>query len=232
MVAPTPALARPKLPKSKTSNSISSYARRQTIPDRHLLKPILAPLPYSQSLSNASCFSAAGLTPSPAKPLRQRLPTRHPEPVVSAVDAIHESRMTAHEIEVLNQVQREATSNRDRLKLRYSSGNAQTRSTGLPSPDDTEDKHTPTRRVEDAATTMQSRPPLRAGRKSLTINTQLANSATIRPVLASTQSVDGASDASAINPKHVSITFTIFGSGANPKRCTSRKIKRTGWEDM
>jgi hypothetical protein len=194
-------LNRPRLPKSKTSVSFSSQLRRQTIPDRHLLKPVLPPLPHSQSLVNTSCFTAGRPTPSPAEPARKIFSRHKSEPPVTAVDAILESRMTAHEIEVLNQVQKEALLNRDRFRLRYSDGmSASASSSSL---------HLAKMEPETATQSTPAFPTAitkkqRAGRKSLTVDTERANSATIWPVPQTTHSDDGGNESPAVDPRHVS----------------------------
>ncbi|KPI44759.1 uncharacterized protein AB675_8464 [Cyphellophora attinorum] len=171
------------------------------MPDRHLLKPVLPPLPHSQSLGNTSCFTAGRPTPSPAQPARKIFSRHDSEPRVTAVDAILESRMTAHEIKVLNQVQKEALVNRDKLRSRHSAGMSASTSTFSLHAAKIEPENVMQSRREDSTPVRKKQ---NINRKSLTVDTELANSATIRPVPQTTHSSDGGNDSAAVDPKHVS----------------------------
>lgn len=202
--------ARPSLPKSKTSVSLAfHHPRRQTIPERSLLKPIHPSLPHSQSTGNVSCFSNPGITPSPSKvpPVPVKFDPQE-DAEVTAMDAILESRMTPREIEVLNQVEKEALMNKNRFKSRYTSGVTlvQTQSSGsfgssLP-PSSSKGC---VKQLEDTPRSSRDtakRLPLVNG-KPLTVDTQLANAATIRPVVGT----DGATPSDMTDPRHVSMSY-------------------------
>ena len=106
------------LPKSPTSVSLASPPGRDVTPRRHLMKPLSPPLPKSQSVSSISCFSSPLATPSPPKSnpaSRSKIVTAGVSQV-DVVGALLESRMTEEEIEVLNQVQKEAATNKQRLR--------------------------------------------------------------------------------------------------------------------
>lgn len=93
---PTPV----RIPKSATTTSLASRLKaRKPTPSRRLLGPVGPPL--SRTLSTNNISSQRG------------------EPEVSITDAIHESRMTQSEINLLNQVQKEAAQNHNRLRARY-----------------------------------------------------------------------------------------------------------------
>ena len=111
--------SRPGLPKSQTATDVS-LASRDVTPYRTLLKPMSPPLPKSHSNTNISCFAPPGQTPSPSKNTADppRI-VKHKPSQVDVVDALRESRMTVDEFKVLNDVQKEAVSNHEKLKTRF-----------------------------------------------------------------------------------------------------------------
>ena len=105
------------LPKSQSSTSLLSPSRGIT-PGRRLMKPISPQLPKSQTFSSLSCMSPPSTTPSPQKPVPYRLPRLDELQYrqVDVIDALRESRMTEQEITYLRQVQKEVSTNKDRMK--------------------------------------------------------------------------------------------------------------------
>ena len=113
------ACSRPGLPKSHIAADVS-LASRDVTPYRTLLKPMSPPLPKSHSNTSISCFAPPGQTPSPSKSTADapRI-VKHKPSQVDVVDALRESRMTVDEFKVLNEVQKEAVSNHEKLKTRF-----------------------------------------------------------------------------------------------------------------
>lgn len=106
------------LQKSKTMGSLISSSR-EIIPRRRLLQPLSPPIPRTQTLGNISCFGPTSQTPSPRKPKSVALPSAQQHGNVSQLnvaDALVDSRMTAKEMGLMVQVQREAAVNRARLR--------------------------------------------------------------------------------------------------------------------
>ena len=105
--------------KPATATSLLSPSRNIT-PRRRLMKPMSPPLPKSQSVGSISCFNSPLPTPSPSKASRPSLQVAGNLAIsqVDVVGALLESRMTDEEIDLLNQVQKEAATNQ--LHLRHS----------------------------------------------------------------------------------------------------------------
>ncbi|KAI1625543.1 hypothetical protein EDD37DRAFT_648014 [Exophiala viscosa] len=164
--------------KSKTTNDLLASPRDIT-PRRRLLQPIGPPVPRTQTLSNISCFGPTSLTPSPRKPssviASQAYGYYDDMSQLSVGDALGESRMTEKEMEVLKQVQREAATNRIRLR------NAHSLPPAAPAPTSKGKTSAPTTLIKNTAI---PRSLGRLQRKSasgrpLFIDSALANKATI-----------------------------------------------------
>ena len=137
--------------------------------------------------------------------------------------------MSPHEIKVLDQVQKEVSQNQSRFRSRLSGSEPQLLSrralhaaggmipaSGLSS------------RVHAIQTDQRLIQPHHVKeRKSLTINTELANAATIRSVPLSIQTDGDSSESAVIDPRLVSWVRSIW-IHAHTTRSTSVKIRLTG----
>lgn len=108
---------RGNLPRSTTMESLLT---RETAPRRSLLQPLGPPLPRSQTLGSMSCFNGKIATPSPRKPdpaqlkaLRRRT---GPEAFLDPVTQLNKSQVVGKVVEEVTQVQREAATQRKRLR--------------------------------------------------------------------------------------------------------------------
>lgn len=182
----------PPLPKSATSASLTSrLTSRKLTPGRRLLGPIHPPLPQSQSAGN--------------------LPAQSPESEVCISDAIRESRMTQDEIDVLNQVQKEAMLNQNRLRSKFGS---------------------PPQSPRDSLTEMNNAATPRSQSvkfvdptfdKNFVGTSQGAHLST-----AASKTHDGTVEQVLINPKHVRLVDYLICGTSNSFRSTSNRMSPTG----
>jgi hypothetical protein len=155
------------MPKSATTASLASRVSiRKITPGRKLLGPIHPPLPHSQSTNNISDHAA--------------------ESELSIHEAIRDSRMTQEEIQLLNQVQKEAVQNQTRLRAKYGTSPLSPRS--------------PLSEIDNLSTR-------RKYNAALKVDTKLANAAADSSIGSSICNIsnDGTVEKEVINPKHVRI---------------------------